>query len=220
MIWYNSYVGASQVALVVRNWLANAGDVRDVSLIPGKILWRRKWQPTIPAWGIPWTEEPGGLQSIGLQRIGHGWSDLAHSHVYSKKWYKWNYLQNKNRFINIYNKLIMVTKGDNGGGGTDKLGDWDQHILTYVYIYQFSSVQSLSRVRLCDPMNCSMPGLPVHHQLPEFTQTHVHRVGNAVQPSHPLSSPSPPAPNPSQHQSLFQWVNSSHEVPKVLEFQP
>jgi len=60
----------------------------------------------------------------------------------------------------------------------------------------------------------------VHHQLPEFTQTHVHRVGDAIQPSHPLSSPSPPAPNPSQHQSLFQWVNSSHEVAKVLEFQP
>ena len=69
---------------------------------------------------------------------------------------------------------------------------------------QFSSVQSLSRVRLCNLMNCSTPGLPVHHQLPEFTQTHVHRVSDAIQPSHPLSSPSPPAPNPSQHQSLFQ----------------
>ena len=57
---------------------------------------------------------------------------------------------------------------------------------------------------LCDPMNCSTPGLPVHHQLPEFTQTHVHRVSDAIQPSHPLSPPSPPAPNPSQHQSLFQ----------------
>ena len=72
---------------------------------------------------------------------------------------------------------------------------------------------------LCDPMNHSTPGLPVHHQLPEFTQTHVHQVGYAIQPSHPLSSPSPPAPNRSQHQSLFQWVNASHEVAKVLEFQ-
>ena len=70
---------------------------------------------------------------------------------------------------------------------------------------------------LCDPMNCSTPGLPVHHQLPEFT--HVHWVGDAIQPSHPLSSPSPPARNPSQHQILFQWVNSSHEMAKVLEFQ-
>ena len=64
-----------------------------------------------------------------------------------------------------------------------------------------------------------LPGLPVHHQLLEFTQTHVHQVGDGIQPSHPLSSPSPPAPNPSQHQSLFQWVNSSHQVAKVLEFQ-
>ena len=68
-------------------------------------------------------------------------------------------------------------------------------------------------------MNRSMPCLPVHHQLPEFTHTHAHRVGDAIHPSHPLSSPSPPAPNPSQHQGLFQWVNSSHEMAKVLEFQ-
>ena len=72
---------------------------------------------------------------------------------------------------------------------------------------------------LCNPMNRSTPGLPVSHQLPEFTQTHVHWVSDAIQPSHPLVSPSPPAPNPSQHQGLFQWVNSSHEVAKVLEFQ-
>ena len=65
----------------------------------------------------------------------------------------------------------------------------------------FSSVAQLC-LTLCDPMNCSMPGLPVHHQRPEFTQTHVHRVSDAIQPSHPLSSPSPPAPNPSQHQSF------------------
>ena len=69
--------------------------------------------------------------------------------------------------------------------------------------FQFSSVAQLC-LTLCDPMNCSTPGLPVHHQLLHFTQTHVHRVGDAIQTSHPLSSPSPPAPNPSQHQSLFQ----------------
>ena len=72
---------------------------------------------------------------------------------------------------------------------------------------QFSSVAQ-SCPTLCDPMNRSTPGLPVHHQLLELTQTHVHRVGDAIQPFHPLSSPSPPAPNPSQHQSLFQGVNS------------
>ena len=145
-----------------------------------------------------------------------------------------------------------------------------------VLTLQFSSVAQ-SCPTLCNPMNCGTPGLPVHHQLPEFTQTHVHpvgdalqpshslsspsppapqslpasesfrmsqlfatpwiaarqaslsiteftqthvhRVSDAIQPSHPLSSPSPPAPNPAQHQSLFQWVNSSHEVAKVLEFQ-
>jgi len=86
---------------------------------------------------------------------------------------------------------------------------------------QFSSVSSVTQScpTLCNPMNRSTPGLPVHHQLPEFTQTQVHWVSDAIQPSHPLSSPSPPAPNPSQHQSLFQWVNSLHEVAKVLEFQ-
>ena len=83
---------------------------------------------------------------------------------------------------------------------------------------QFSSVTQ-SCPTLCDPMNRSTPGLPVPHQLLEFTQTHVYRVSDAIQPSHPLLSPSPPAPNPSQHQSLFQWVNSSHEVAKLLEFQ-
>ena len=89
---------------------------------------------------------------------------------------------------------------------------------------QFSSVQFSSVAQscptLCDPMNCSTPGLPVHHQLLEFTQTRIHQVSDAIQLSHPLSSPSPPAPNPSQHQSLFQRVNTSHEVAKVLEFQP
>ena len=82
---------------------------------------------------------------------------------------------------------------------------------------QFSSAQSCPT--LSNPMNRSTPGLPVHHQLLEFTQTHAHLVGDAIQPSHPLSSPSPPAPNPSQHQSLSQFVNSSHEVAKVLKFQ-
>ena len=74
-----------------------------------------------------------------------------------------------------------------------------------IYSIQFSSVAQ-SCLTLCNPMNRSMPGLPVHHQLLEFTQTHVDRVSDAIQPSHPLSSPSPPDPNPSQHQSLFQWV--------------
>ena len=87
-----------------------------------------------------------------------------------------------------------------------------------LYFLQFSSVAQ-SCPTLCGPMNHSTPGFLFHHQLLEFTQTHVHQVGDAIQPSHPLLSPSPPAPNPSQHQGLFQCVNSSHEVAKVLEFQ-
>ena len=83
---------------------------------------------------------------------------------------------------------------------------------------QFGSVTQ-SCPALCHPMNHSTPGLPVHHQLQEFTQIYIHRVSDAIQPSHLLSSPSPPAPNPSQHQSPFQWVNSLNEVAKVLEFQ-
>ena len=83
---------------------------------------------------------------------------------------------------------------------------------------KFSSVRSLSHVQLF-VMNHGMPGLPVHHQPLEFTQTHVHWVSDAIQPSHPLSSPSPPALNLSQHQGLFKWVSSSHQVAKVLEFQ-
>ena len=82
---------------------------------------------------------------------------------------------------------------------------------------QFSSVAQ-SCPTLCDPVNCSTPGLPVPHKLPEFTQTHVHRVSDTIQPSHPLLSPSPPAPNPSQHQSLFQWVTSSYRWPKYWSF--
>ena len=79
---------------------------------------------------------------------------------------------------------------------------------------EFSSVAQLSPI-LCDPMDCSMLGLPVHHQLPEFTQIHVHWVGDAIQPSHPLSSPSSPAFHLSQYQGLFQWVSSSYQVAKV-----
>ena len=88
----------------------------------------------------------------------------------------------------------------------------------YHLLFQFSSVAKLWPT-LCDPMNCSTPDLPVHHQLLDSTQTHVHWVGDAIQPSHPPSSPSPSAFNLSQHQGLFQWVSSSHQVAKALEFQ-
>ena len=84
---------------------------------------------------------------------------------------------------------------------------------------QFSSVAQLC-LTLCDPMDCSTPGFSVHHQLPGPAQTHVHQVSDAIQPACPLTFPSPPTFNLSQHQGLFQWVNSSHQVAKILEFQP
>ena len=86
------------------------------------------------------------------------------------------------------------------------------------WLPQFSSVAQSYRT-LWNPINCSTPGLPVHHQLPEPTQTHLHWVGDAIQPSYPLSSPSLPTLNLSQHQGLFKWVSSSYQVAKVLEFQ-
>ena len=95
---------------------------------------------------------------------------------------------------------------------------WWLHFRKKYPSVQFSSLAQLCPT-LCNPMKCSTPGLPVHYQLPESTQTHVHWVGDAIQPSHPLLSSSPPALNLSQHQVLFKWVSSSHQVAKVLEFQ-
>ena len=92
------------------------------------------------------------------------------------------------------------------------------YIFTLIYISQFSSAPQ-SYPTLCDPMGWSMSGFPVHHKLPEFTQTHFHWVHDAIQRSHPLLFPSPPASNPSQHHGLFQWVSSSHQVAKGLDFQ-
>ena len=90
-----------------------------------------------------------------------------------------------------------------------------QSLIKYIPMIQFSSIAQ-SCLTLCDPMDCSTPAFLVHHQLLELAQNHVHRVSDAIQPSHPLSSPSPPAPNPSQRQSLFQWVSSSHHVATIL----
>ena len=108
-------------------------------------------------------------------------------------------------------------------------GTWNQSLVDleeqlYQYLQQtkdseqFSSVAQLCPI-LCDPMDCSMTGFPFHHQLPELAQTHVHQVGDAIQPSHPLSSPSPPAFSISQLQGFFQYVSSLNHVAKVLKFQ-
>ena len=94
----------------------------------------------------------------------------------------------------------------------------NSRLLSVLTLCQFSSVAQLC-LTLCDPIDCSTSGFPVHHQLPELAQTHVHQVSGAIQPSHPLLSPSPPAFNLSQHQGLLKWVNFSHQMAKVLEFQ-
>ena len=118
-------------------------------------------------------------------------------------------LSTKQKETHTENRLV-VAKGNVGRRGMDpKSGASSCKLL-----HQFSSVTQSCPI-LCDPMDCSTPGLPVHHQLPEFTQTHVHWVGDAIQPSHPLSSPAPPAFNLSQHQGLFHWVRSSHQVAEV-----
>ena len=165
--------------------------------------------------------------SISSPRILSIWSDDSFNEIrFSIMLKQW--LQN------IYHQKIMFNKTKNmhllalGSFWLNVVicwrllyhkGHW--HVVSLasvIFWHQFSSVTQ-SCPKLCDPMNISTPGLHVHHQLLEFTQAHVHRVGDAIQPSHSLSPPSPSAPNPSQHQSLFQWVNSSHEVAKVLEFQ-
>ena len=97
---------------------------------------------------------------------------------------------------------------------------WVQNFVErFYYIYQSVRSVAQSCPTLCDPMDCSTPGFPVHHKFPELAQTHIHWVSDVMQPSHPLLSPSPPGFNLSQHQGLFQWVNSSHEVTEVLELQ-
>ena len=121
--------------------------------------------------------------------------------------------------LGIFREALVSQQNSEGGTEISHiLSALNIHRLPHYQSVQFSSVAQ-SCPTLCNPMNRSMPGLPVHHKLLEFTQTHAHRVGNAIQPSHPLSSPSPPAPNHSQHQGLLKRVNPLHEVARVLEFQ-
>ena len=146
---------------------------------------------SIFAWRIPWTEEPGRLQSIGLQRVGHDWNDLAHMHDVWETIAVVLQLQNENPAVDIHEAVANV---------------------------QFSSFPSLSHVQLFATPWMQHSRLLCPSQFPELIRTHVHRVGDAIQPSHPLLSPSPTF-NLSQHQDLFQWVSSSYQVAKGLEFQ-
>ena len=155
----------------------------------GKIPWRREQLPT-PVFSSG--ESHGQISLVGYSPWG--------SQRVTHDWASFNWEWKQFMYVKTYLLYLHTT------------------LCVDFWFFIFSSVAQ-SCPTLCDPMNRSMPGLSVHHKLPEFTQTHVHWVSDAIQPSHPLSSPSPPAPNPSQHQGLFQWVNSSCEVAKVLEFQ-
>ena len=186
---------------------------------------------SILAWRIPWTEEPGGLRSMESQRVRQDLATITYIMTLcgghrrlEPEWLSFwqnigspvNFLfQECNKFTYDFAEEIRRQSFGALTPGYDLMA---RLRYIFIYIYKISSVQSLSRVRLCDPMNHSIPGLPVHHQLPELAQTHVRWVGDAIQPS-PLLSPSPPAFNLSQHQGLFQWVSSLHQVAKVLEFQ-
>ena len=154
---------------------------------------------SIPSWRIPWTEEPTIHVAHGQWASVHGVAEsdpTEHKEQHSTT-----------KVFKLYKQLHLLVF---------KLGHFDIYKRMYKPC-QFSSVTQ-SCPTLCNPMDCSTPVLPVHHQLPQLTQTHVHWVGDAIQPSHPLPSPSPTF-NLSQQQGLFKWVSSSHQVARVLEFQ-
>ena len=153
-----------------------------------------------------WTGQPGVLQFLGSEIVGQ---DCATE----LKWTEYS-------IVYMYQDFFIHSSAD-GPLGYFHILTTVHNVSMNIWLHISISISSVphSCPTLCDPINYCTPGLPVHHQLQEFTQTHVHWVGDAIQPSHPLSFPSSPAPNPSQHQGLFQWVNSSHEVAKVLEFQ-
>ena len=145
---------------------------------------------------ILWTEEPDGLQSIGSQRV---WRDC--SNLLVRKFMKSYHLKTTEIVTDFeidFGLVLLCFYIHSSSwqflivGGTLK---WMKMHFYLIYVSVQFSLVTQSCLTLCDPMNCSTPGLPVHHQLPEFTQTHVHRVNDAIQPSHPLSSPSPPAPS-------------------------
>ena len=174
---------------------------------------------SILAWRIPWTEEPGGLQSAGSQRVGHNWAtslslsltrelDICPAFLIQVTWLVGLWLvasttvsSSWSHFSSLLYKLLNWSSQDLLPSAPQALkgksSTWKM-----MSTYQFSSVSQFCPT-LCNPMDCSTPGFPVHHQLLELAQTHVHRVSDAIQPSHPLSSPSPPAFDLSQHQGLL-----------------
>ena len=167
------------------------------------------------AWRVPWMEEPGGLQSMGSLGVRHDFTFTFHFHALERE------------MATYSNVLAWRIPGMGEHDGLPSTGlhrvrhDWSNLASAtsrYTVKFLFNSVTQ-SCPTLYNTIDCSTPDFPIHHQLPELVQIHLHRVGDDIQPSHPLSFPSLPAFNLSQHQGLFQWVGSSHQVAKVLEFQ-
>ena len=153
-------------------------------------------------WKIPWTEEPAGLQSMGSLRVGHEWTTSLSLFTFMHWRREW--------------QPTPVFLPGESQGRQSLVGC---HLWESILKRLSSRSSSNSCLTLCTPMDCSLPGSSVFHYLPKFAQIHVHWVSDAIQPSHPLSSPSPPAFNLPQHQGLFQWVSSLRQVAKVLELQ-
>ena len=167
------------------------------------------------AWKIPWTEEPGRLQSMESRRVGYDWAtslSLFTSMHWRRKWQPTPVFLPGAWWAAIYGVaqsrtwLKRLSSSSSSSSSSDSMPHY------------FSSVQSSHSVLYNSLRPYGLPSFPVHHWLLELTQTHVHWVGDAIQLSHPLSSPFPTF-NFSQYQDLFQWVNSLHQVAKVLEFQ-
>ena len=204
--------------LVVKNLPANKGDIRDTGSIPWSVRSSGGWYGNPVQYScleIPWTEEPGGLQFIGSWRVGHDWSNLAQKATikccYNPKT-PWT-------TPSSYLPCSLATPSGLPPMLPCPVGHLIYSLdLSGICLIQFSSVQSLSRVRFF-----ATPWIAARQASLSITNSQsslrLTSIEDAIKPFHPLSSPSPPAPNHSQHQSLFQWVNSSHEVAKVLELQ-
>ena len=196
------------------------------------------------AWKIPWMEEPGELQSMGSLRVRHDWVTSLSLFPFMHWRRKWQYTPvflpgESQGWGSLLGCCLWgcsesdMTEGPRSSSSHEMYGsksipqsinnfynDSGMCVLSELEVtrIQLSSVAQ-SFLTLCDSMECSTPGFLVLHQLLEFAQTHVHWVSDAIQPSHPLSSPSPPDFNLSQNQSLFKRVSSSHQMAKALEFQ-
>ena len=180
--------------------------------VSGRFPGRRAWQPTpvfLPGESRGQRSLEGYQQSIGLHRVTHDSNNLVYTHALNKIGFillNLMFIPETQHWFIVWKVISII---------------YPQHSSKserYNYFNQFISVIQ-SYPTLCNPMDCSTPGLPVHHQLLDLTQIHIHWVGDAIQSSHPLSSPSPPTFSLSQHQGLFQWVSYLHQVAKVLEFQ-